>query len=225
MTRRRAGDGRRAATSEGRWTKGSDDVGRGRGVQFLLHGLQLFDVRHGGLALVYDQVAVEVEHEEHEYDQHRYDDYGGRHGRAHRVVPELDPAQYGHLNQEQEQPEHGGERPGQLHEAAHALVRRLLDQLGALQLANGVHVRQKVRADHQREYVHSNQHGGAHRKHNKQPFRHHRRLVDLQLDHGHLQNAPRHRRISPVGSVLEIILRTPNRTGPKCSLKFIVCLR
>jgi len=134
-----------------RW---SDDFGGAGHVQFLLHGLQFLDVGHSGLAFVHDQVPVEVEHEEHEYYQHGYDDYGGGHGGPERVVPELDPAQYGHLDKEQEQPEHGGERPGQLDEAAHALVRRLLDQLGALQLADGVHVGQQVRADHQREYVH-----------------------------------------------------------------------
>lgn len=102
---------------------GSDDFcGTGR-VKFLLHSLQFLDVRYGGLTLIHDQVSVKMEHEEHEYDQHWYDDYGGGHGGPNRVVPELDPAQYGHLDQEQEQPEHGGERPGQLDESAHALMR------------------------------------------------------------------------------------------------------
>lgn len=130
-----------------------------------------------------------MEHEEHKNYQHRYDDYGGGHGSPERVVPELDPAQYGYLDQKQEQSEHGRERPGQLDKAAHALVRRLLDQLGALQFADGIHIGQQVRADHQREYVHGHQDGGAHREHDEQPFRHHGRLVDLQLHHRHLQNA------------------------------------
>lgn len=171
-------------SSDGR----SDDFRGASRVEFLFHGFQFFDVGHGGLALVHDQVAVKVKHEEHEYDEHRYDDYRGGHGGPDRVVPELDPAQDGHLDQEQEQPEHGGERPGQLDETAHALVRRLLYQLGALQLADGVHVGQQVRADHQREYVHGHQHGGAHGEHDEQPFRHHCRLVDLQLHHGHLRD-------------------------------------
>jgi hypothetical protein len=76
------------------------------------------------------------------------------------------------------------ERPRQLYEAPHPLVRTLRHHLAHLQLGDGVDVREDVSGNHQGEDMDGDQDRGADGEHHEQPFRDAGRFVYLQLHHG-----------------------------------------
>lgn len=156
-------------------------------VEIPLDVLQFRHVADRRLALVDHQRVIEVHGKRDKDHEHGYDDDGAGRGRGERVVPELDPTEYGHLDEEEKEPEDRGEGPGELDEAAHALVRRLGHQPGHLELGDGLDVGQQVGADHEGEYVDRDEDGRADGEHDEEPLRHRRWLVDLELHHGDLQ--------------------------------------
>ena len=83
-----------------------------RVVQVLLDILELLHIRHGGLALVHHERMIEVHGEGDEHYEHGYDDNRASGRRRERVVPELDPAQNRHLDEEEKEPEDRGKGPG-----------------------------------------------------------------------------------------------------------------
>lgn len=130
-------------------------------LHLLLEDLQLADPGHGHLVLVRHQRPVEVDGKGDEHDEHgNEDDARGPGGHLVHVV-ELDPAQNGDLEQEQDQPEQRGEGPRRLYVPVQALVRRLVHQADAMQVADGLDVGQDACADHEGQHVHGYQEGCA----------------------------------------------------------------
>ena len=109
-----------------------------------------------------------------------------------RVVPELDPGQQRHLEQEQEQAQHVGQRHAEVDEGAEAVMRRKVGhpshpkRTGAgrlILLGHRFHARQQTRADHQRENVHGDQRHRVNCKQSEQP--HWAGCVDVHLQLRH----------------------------------------
>lgn len=101
-----------------------------------------------------NQAAVEVYREGEEDNQHRYQHYTGGPSRDLGEVVELDPAEYGDLQQEQQQSQQRGERPSHFDVPVQAFVRRLVHQAYAVQVADRFYVRQDTRRYHQGQHVH-----------------------------------------------------------------------
>ena len=99
---------------------------------------------------------------------------------------ELDPAEQHDLGQEEQRADDGGEGPGQLDVAVHALVGRLLDRVEVVHVAHGLDVGQDAGADHERKQVHGHQHRGAGAEGDEQPWRVVVVSVQLYLHHCHL---------------------------------------
>lgn len=127
----------------------------------LLEHLQLPDAGNGYLVLVRHQRSVKVQRKGHEDDQHRDEDDASRPGGRRIEVVELDPAQDGDLEQEQNQPEQRREGPRRFDVPVKALVGRFVHQGDAVQIANGFDVRQDAGADHEGKHVNRYQEGGA----------------------------------------------------------------
>ena len=100
---------------------------------------------------------------------------------------ELDPAEQHHLGQEEQRADDGGEGPGQLDVAVHALVRGLLHGVEVVHVADGLDVGQDASADHQGEEVHSHQDGGAGAEGNQEAWRILMIGFQLHLHHRHLE--------------------------------------
>lgn len=101
---------------------------------------------------------------------------------------ELHPAQEHHFCQEEEGADDGGEGPGQLYVAVHALVRRLVDRVEVVHVADSLEVGQDAGTDHESEEVHRNQDRGASAEGYQEPRRIFIISLQLHLHHGNLEN-------------------------------------
>lgn len=101
---------------------------------------------------------------------------------------ELDPTQEHHFGEEEEGTDDGGEGPGQLDVAVHALVRRLVDRVEVVHVADGLQVGKDAGADHEGEEVHGDQHCGAGAEGYQEPRRILIISLQLHLYHGNLGN-------------------------------------
>lgn len=153
----------------------------------LLEHLQLPDAGNGHLVLVRHQRSVKVQRKGYEYDEHwDEDDARGPGGRRVEVV-ELDPAQDGNLEQEQDQPEQGREGPRRLDVPVEPLVGRLVHQGDAVQIADGFDVRQDAGADHEGKHVNRHQQRGADGERYQHTGRDGGVFVQLNFNHGDLK--------------------------------------
>lgn len=160
------------------------DVGR---LDLLLEELEFPDPGNRDLVLVGHEAAIEVNGERQEYDEHRYEDDAGRPRRHLGEVVELDPAEDRDLQQEEEKSEEGGEGPGDLYVPVESLVRRLVDEADAVQVADRLDVGQDAGRYHQGEHVHGHEEGRAHGERDQHLVRDLGVRVELHLDHGHLR--------------------------------------
>lgn len=119
-------------------------------------------------------------------DKHGNDNDGAGGSSGEGVVPKFHPAEDRDLDEKEKQTEHRREGPGEFDEAAHPLVGRLRHESRDLEFADGFHIWQKIRADHQCEDVNRHKDSCADCEHHEQPLGYCRRFVDLQLDHRHL---------------------------------------
>lgn len=97
---------------------------------------------------------------------------------------ELHPAQEHHFCQEEEGADDGGEGPGQLYVAVHALMRRLVDRVEVVHVADSLEVGQDAGTDHESEEVHRNQDRGASAEGYQEPRRIFIISLQLHLHHG-----------------------------------------
>lgn len=130
-----------------------------------------------------DEAAVEVYGEREEYYEHRYQNDAGRPGRDLGEVVELDPAEYGYLYEKQEQPQKGRERPGHLDVPVQTLVGGLVHQAYAVEVADGLDVRQDAGGYHESQHVHRYQERRTHGE--RHQHRHWDLGVLVQLDLHH----------------------------------------
>lgn len=166
-------------------------------VQIVLEHLQLLDPGHGHLVLVRHERAIKVERKRDKHDQHRDEDDAGGPGGGRVEVVKLDPAQDGNLQQEQNQPEQRRKGPRRLDVPVEALVRGLVDEGDAVQIAHGFDVRQDARADHEGEHVDGDEERRADGERNQHGRRDVRLLVQLDLHHGdHGKSGQQRRRLA-----------------------------
>jgi len=160
----------------------------------LEHGvLELVNLARHSLVLVRDQLPIEV-HREDDKDDDRRDDDRRRHDRRDEAdAAEADPGEHGHLREEEQDADAGGEDPRQLDVPAQRAVRRTAERRRArlavavvLVAGDGVDVRQNARADEQCDEVDCDDERRTDRKHHQQRDGH--VFLQVDLNHRYLQH-------------------------------------
>lgn len=170
-------------------------------VKLVLKAYDLLQLPDLPVCFVTDKRAVKMDGKHNKNQSKRHHDAGGGDGGGlpgadGAVVlrvgalqrQELDPAQEHHLRQEEEGADDGGESPGQLDVAVHALVRRLVDGVEVVHVADGLEVREDAGADHEGEEVHRHQDCGAGAEGDQEPGRIDVVSLQLHLHHGNLDH-------------------------------------
>lgn len=110
-------------------------------VQIPLYALQVLHIRHRTLTFVNYQRVIKVHRKSDEHYEDGNDYYGAGSGSGEGVVPEFNPAENSHLDEEEKQTQYRGKGPSQFDESAHSLVRRLRYETRDLKFTYGLDIR------------------------------------------------------------------------------------
>ena len=177
-------------------------------IQCARHFFQLLQTFLVPLMLVCHQLAVK--HQGENDEQNRSGDHDGRwrYGSVLAQTVEFHPAQEGDLHHEEQDAQPRRADPGHLHAVSHLVVRRFVDGLHAVDVADGLDVGQDAGGDHERHQVDCDQQCRADAKDNQQGVWH--TGVHLNLHHRHLPHISIHISVYIYESV------------PKGSMKFVL---